>query len=216
MKTDAELKNDVTAELLQEPTVTSAEISVATHDGIVTLSGSVPSCAEKLAAETTTQRVDGVKAIAEELEVTLPGSHHRPDAEIAAAIVSALGWHVWVPDTVHATIEDGWVTLTGVANWEFERKSALEAVRYLTGVQGVSNNIGITSSAQPTALINAVEKTVKRDADVDADRIEVSAQGGNVTLTGTVPTAHDRDAAGSAACGVAGVKSVANDLVVSS
>jgi osmotically-inducible protein OsmY len=215
MKTDAELKNDVTAELQSEPTVTSAEISVAARDGIVTLSGSVPYYAQKKAAEQAAQRVSGVLAIAEELEVTLPGTHFRPDAEIATAVVNALGWHVWVPDTVHATIENGRVTLTGVANWEFERKAAHEAVRYLTGVQDVSNNIALTTGAEPIALIDAVEKTVKRDADVDAEHIEVSAVDGNVTLAGSVPTSHDRDAAGSAACGVSGVKSVANDLVVS-
>jgi osmotically-inducible protein OsmY len=216
MKTDAELKDAVAAELRWEPTVTSADICVATHDGVVTLSGSVPYYAEKMAAERAAQRVDGVKAIAEELKVNLSGIHKHTDAEIAQAIVNALGWHVWVPGTVHATIEDGWVTLSGTANWKFERQAAVEAVRYLSGVKGVSDNIGLTSTEPPNAVKDAIETVLRRDTDIDAGHVEVSAEGGQVTLTGTIPTSIERDAAGSAAWSAPGVTSVENDVVVSS
>ena len=119
MKTDTQLKNDVTEELRWEPTVTLSDINVATHNGVVTLSGSVPHYAEKTAAERATQRVEGVKAIAEEMEVNLTGIHKRKDSEIAQSVVDSLSRHVWVPSHVQATVENGWVTLTGSVPWEF-------------------------------------------------------------------------------------------------
>ena len=146
MKTDEQLKNDVIAELRWEPTVTANDISVSAKNGIVTLSGSVPHYAEKCAAERATQRVEGVKAIAEEMEVNLTGVHKCKDSDIAAAVVNTLRWHVWVPSHVQATVENGWVTLTGTVTWEFQRNAAVDSVRYLSGVKGVSNNITLKPS----------------------------------------------------------------------
>ena len=172
MKTDVQLKKDVMEELRWEPTVTSSDINVAAHDGVVTLSGTVPHYAEKLAAERATQRVEGVKAIAEEMEVHPTGAYDRKDSDIAEAVVNSLRWHVWVPSHVQATVENGWVTLTGCVTWEFERNSAEDAVSYLTGVKGVSNNITLKPSAQPTAVKDAIEKALKRNAEIDAENIE--------------------------------------------
>ena len=141
MKTDAQLKSDVTSELLWEPTLHATDIKVSTKDGVVTLSGSVPHYAEKQAAERATQRVEGVKAIAEELEVNLTGVHKRIDTDIAQSVVEGLKWHVWIPNHVQAVVEKGWVTLSGEVTWGFQRQSAEEAVRFQSGVKGVSNNI---------------------------------------------------------------------------
>ena len=146
MKTDAQLKNDVIEELRWEPTVTANDINVVTHNGVVTLSGTVPHYAEKRAAERAAQRVEGVKAIAEEMEVHPAGTYDRKDADIAQAVVTALRWHVWVPSHIQATVENGWVTLTGSVKWEYQRTSAKDAVTYLFGVKGVSNNITLTPS----------------------------------------------------------------------
>ena len=199
MKTDAQLKKDVIEELRWEPSVTASDINVATHDGVVTLSGTVPHYAEKLAAERATQRVEGVKAIAEEMEVHPIGNFDRKDSDIAQAVVNSLRWHVWVPSHVQATVENGWVTLTGCVTWGFQRNSAEDSVRYLPGVKGVSNNITLKPNAQPTAIKDLIVKALKRDAEIDAKNIDVSADGGKVTLAGTVTSWDEREEAATAA-----------------
>ncbi|MGA2552155.1 MAG: BON domain-containing protein [Burkholderiaceae bacterium] len=214
MKTDLELKNDVVEELRWEPSVTSENISVVAHNGVVTLSGTVPYYAEKWSAERAARRVHGVKAIAEELDVRRFEYHNHKDAEIATAVVSSLKWHVWVPDAVQATVEKGHVTLTGSVKWEFERNSAEDAVQFLAGVTGVSNKIAIQPGVEPKAVSAAIEKALKRDAGIDAANIKVSSSGGKVTLSGSIPSWQERQGAAWAAWSAPGVTEVQNDLAV--
>lgn len=215
MKTDAQLKSAIQDEIRWEPTISSKDIEVATKDGIVTLTGSVPNYAEKWAAEKAVQRVEGVKAIAEELEVNPSGIHKRSDSDIAQSVVSSLSWHVWVPSEVQATVQNGWVTLTGNVSWEFQRSSAADSVRFQPGVRGVSNNITLKSVVKPTEVKESIEKALKRDAGIDAQNIGVTASGSKVTLSGKIRSWHEREEAASAAWGTPGVTEVENNLAIS-
>jgi osmotically-inducible protein OsmY len=215
MKTDIQLKNDVAEAILWEPTITSTGITVAVTNGVVTLSGTVPFYSEKCSAERTTRHVCGVKAIAEELEVNLMGDHKRKDEDLAQAVVNALGWHVWVPKAVQATVENGWVTLTGAVTWGYQRSSSEEALKYLSGVKGITNNITLKSGVKAVAIKDAIEKVLKRDAEIDEKNIKVTTDGGKVKLSGTIRTWTERDEVASAAWSTPGVTEVENDLVVS-
>jgi osmotically-inducible protein OsmY len=182
MKTDGQVRADVEDELKWDPSVTATEVGVAVSDGVVTLSGTVPTYAEKWAAEKAARRVSGVKAAVEEIRVEPFGAHRPGDMTIAEAAVRALQTHVWVPSGIQATVENVWVSLRGQVNWRYQKDAAFEAVRFLSGVVGVSNEITIKPTVEPGAVKQAIETALKRDAEIDAQGINVKADGGKVTL----------------------------------
>jgi osmotically-inducible protein OsmY len=213
MKTDAQVQQDVIAELKWEPSVNAAQIGVEVKNGIVTLAGHVASYAEKWDAERAAQRVGGVKALAIELDVTLTGSSKRSDADIARSAESALQWTTFLPkDAVKITVEKGWITITGTVDWAYQRQAAADGVRYLLGVTGVSDQIAIKSSVSSTAVKADIEAALKRRAAVDAQKIRVEVRGADVTLTGTVDSWAERDLARHSAWSTAGVRNVVDNL----
>jgi osmotically-inducible protein OsmY len=214
MKTDAQLQRDVMDEIKWEPCVSAAQIGVSAAGGVVTLSGTVPTYAEKCAAERAAQRVEGVKAIAEEIKIKPIGMHARTDEEIAAVAVTSLKSHVWVPTDIQATVENGWVRLEGVVNWEFQQRAATDSVRYLAGVKGVSNNVTVKPTVKPSAVKDEIEKALLRNAEIDADKVKVAADGGTVTLSGSVGSWSEKIEAGMAAWNAPGVNTVKNEIAV--
>jgi osmotically-inducible protein OsmY len=215
MKTDAQLQQDVIAELKWEPSVNAAQIGVEVKNGIVTLAGHVDSYAEKYDAERAAQRVAGVKALAIEMDVTLPGSSKRNDSDIARSAENVLEWMTYLPkESVKVKVEGGWITLSGEVAWEYQRQAAVSAVRYLMGVTGVSDQIAIRPKVSLDAVKSDIEAALKRRAKSEAREISVKVQGADVTLSGIAHSWSERDLARHAAWGTPGVRKVVDNMTV--
>ncbi len=193
----------------------AAQIGVAAKDGVVTLTGQVAHYTEKTTAEDAAKGVYGVKAVANDISVDLPGSSRRTDTDIAAAAVSAMKWTFDVPeDKVKVVVQHGRVTLEGTVEWQYQKDAAERCVRYLTGVLVVTNSIGIKPRATAAGVKGKIEDAFRRHADLDARRIGVETTNGTVTLTGSVASWSERYEAESAAWASPGMTCVDDRLVV--
>jgi osmotically-inducible protein OsmY len=215
MKTDTQIRRDVTAELEWDPSVNATQIGVQVADGVVTLTGHVGSYAEKVRAEVAAQRVAGVRALAVELEVALPGPAVRTDADLAASAANVLVWNASLPPTgLEVVVEDGIVTLTGALDWEYQREVALGAVRHLLGVRGVNDGLTLANRATGGTVKHDIQAALARRAHTDGERIDVDVSGSTVTLRGTVQSWADRELANHAAWRSPGVHHVVDHLSV--
>jgi osmotically-inducible protein OsmY len=212
---DSEIRRKVLAELDWDPSVDASAIGVAVKDGVVTLTGSIANYWQKKEVERVVKRVSGVKAVAEELTIKLPGSAARSDADIAQSVLSGLRFNVAVPtNRVQATVEDGWVTLEGEVEWQYQKSAAENAIKYLMGVKGVTNSIGIKPKVSVADVKAKIEDAFARRAQLDASQIKVESSDSKVILRGTVHSWDEKDQAEQAAWAAPGVTKVENNVAV--
>lgn len=212
---DISLRQDILDELEFEPSLDAANIGVAVDKGVVTLTGHVSSYAEKIIAEKAVQRVKGVRAVAEEIEVRYPNDKKLADDEIAQRALAIIAWDATVPaDKVRVMVEKGWITLSGEVEWQYQRAAAEKAVRKLSGVRGVSNLLTIRPHLDAANIKHHIEGALKRNAEVEANAIRVQVLGSTITLDGQVQTWHERDMVERAAWAVPGVTAVDDRLTI--
>lgn len=215
MSHDSQLQKAVLAELNWDPRVPAGHIGVTAAAGIVTLTGHTETYAEKHAAEIAASRVKGVKAVSDAIEVRLAHNAKRGDEEIAAAIVNRFSWDVSIPkDAIVPAVEKGWVTLTGEVSWHFEKDAAEQDVRRLAGVVGVINHITVKPRVNVENVSDDITHALHRSWFFDPKLVTVTADGGIIHLTGTVPTYKDRRTAEATAWASPGAVMVDNQIAV--
>jgi osmotically-inducible protein OsmY len=215
MYTNSRVQRAVLAELEWDPRVDASRIGVAASDGVVTLTGSVASYAEKIAAEAAAKRVSGVKAVANDLQVALPGGLRHSDTDLAQAALKALEWDVMVPhDRVKVRVADGWLTLEGDVDMEYQRTAAERVVRQLAGLRGCDNLIGLRPKPVAAHVKSSIEAALKRSAELEARQLSVEVKDSGVTIMGAVRSWAERDAALDAAWAAPGVRAVDDQLTI--
>jgi osmotically-inducible protein OsmY len=216
MRSDDDIRRDVEDELRWDPDMDPTDIAVKVNSGVVTLTGFVRSYMQKYQAESAAKRVAGVIAVVNDLEVRLPEIDERPDPELVrdaiARIKSELPYS-W--DRIRVIARNGWITLEGEVEWNYQRQRAEEAVRRVRGLNGVTNLIEVKPRVAPMEIKRKIEDALRRAAEVDASRVTVETVGNEVILRGTVRSWAERQEAERAAWSAPGVAKVDNRIIVS-
>jgi len=217
MRTDAEIKKDVEDELRWNPSIDATDIAVAVKNGVVTLTGYTKSFSDKWEAERAVKHVAGVVGVANDLEVRVPTVDQRPDPEIARDAATAIKNRLPISsEHIKVVVKNGWLTLEGDVEWQYQKESAENAVRWVRGVKGVTNLIQVKPRVAPSEIKRKIEEAFRRSAEVDANRITVEASGGEVVLKGTVRSWAERQEAERAAWAAPGVTKVDNRIAIAS
>ena len=212
---DNSLRSLIEEELGLDPRINASGIGVTVENGIVTLSGHVDTYAERVAAEQCISGIRSVRGIAQEIEVRYPNHKKIADDEIAARVLKIIAWDTTIPDgAIKVRVHNGGVTLTGEVRWGFERAAAEQAVEKLGGVTTITNLVIVRSETNQKNVRERIEQALLKDANLEADHIQVAVNDGEVSLTGTVRAWYDRSIAEKAAWGVPGVVKVSNQLVI--
>ncbi len=214
VRSNEAIRAAVISELKWDPKIATPEdIGVAVKDGVVTLTGFVHSYWEKDAAEKAAKRVYGVKGVANDIEVKTTWT--RTDPEIAREAVQEIQTHVGLPaDRIKITVRNGWVTLEGTMDWQYQRTLAESAVKKLKGVIGVTNNIEVKPTVTPSDIKTKIEEALKRSAELDARRITVEVNGSTIHLYGSVRSWAEKQEAERAAWSAPGITKVDNHIVI--
>jgi osmotically-inducible protein OsmY len=214
MEQDAIIRDNVIDELDFDPRLDAAGIGVAVKDAVVTLFGHVPNYAQRLDAERAALRVKGVRAVAMDIEVRLPLKDD--DQDIAERAANVLAWSAVIGEEVKAAVDDGWVTLSGIVPWRYQREEAERAVCQLAGVIGVTNQISVRGQVTPSDVRDRIAKAFHRNADLESSSISVDVSGSTVTLSGKVKVWHERQVAEDAVWSIPGILEVRDNIVVES